>query len=154
MEDNGRVPEGTGLSQAEPGSRLGPTGFDPSRRLEFGPDHKGRFDEMVARFADGMVHVETMSKKGCYVGFYWDDGRYCQWWISSDKKLEYYHEDGNGEPPRFTAWGIDRTPSKLAIAMEAVKPLRRETGSTRKGGSAARRDRPEPSTHQDRDNVK
>ena len=36
-----------------------------------------------------------------------------------------------------------------AIAMEAAKPLRRETGSTRKGDSAARRDRPEPSTHKD-----
>ena len=76
--------------------------------LEFRPDHEGQFDEIVARFADGMVHVETMSNKSCYVGFYWDDGRYCQWWISADKKLRYSHEDGQHEPPRFTAWGLDR----------------------------------------------
>lgn len=31
MNDSGRVPDGTGLSQAEPVSRLGPSGFDPSR---------------------------------------------------------------------------------------------------------------------------
>lgn len=30
-KDDGRVPDGTGLSQAEPASRLGPSGFDPSR---------------------------------------------------------------------------------------------------------------------------
>src|SRR5687768_15652976 len=28
---DGRVPDGTGLSQAEPQEGLGPTGFDPSR---------------------------------------------------------------------------------------------------------------------------
>ena len=76
--------------------------------LEFRPDHKGHFDEIVARFADGMVCVETMSNKGCYVGFYWDDGRYCQWWISAGKKLEYHHEHGNHGPARFTAQGVDR----------------------------------------------
>lgn len=76
-----------------------------AKRLEFSPDHKGRFDEITARFADGMVHVETMSKTGCYVGFYWDDGTYCQWWISSDKKLGYHHESGKGGPPKYDAWG-------------------------------------------------
>jgi hypothetical protein len=30
-QDNGRVPDGTGLSQAEPQEGLGPSGFDPSR---------------------------------------------------------------------------------------------------------------------------
>jgi hypothetical protein len=30
---DGRVPDGTGLSQAEPVSRLGPSGFDPSRKV-------------------------------------------------------------------------------------------------------------------------
>jgi hypothetical protein len=34
MTDVGRVPDGTGLSQAEPVSRLGPSGFDPSRVLD------------------------------------------------------------------------------------------------------------------------
>lgn len=80
--------------------------------LEFRSDATdGSFDEIVARFADGMVHVETMSDTGCYVGFYWDDGRYCQWWISSKKKLRYSHEDGQSDPPRFTAWGVDRKAS-------------------------------------------
>lgn len=76
-----------------------------SKHLEFRPDHKGRFDEICARFGDGMVHVETMTDKSCYVGFYWDDGRYCQWWISSDKKLRYHHEDGVGKPPMYAANG-------------------------------------------------
>ena len=75
------------------------------KHLEFTPDRKGNFDEICARFADGMVHVETMSSKGCYVGFYWDDGRYCQWWISSDKKLRYHHADGQGDPPLYAANG-------------------------------------------------
>ena len=66
--------------------------------VEFRPRESGKFDEIVARFADGMVHVETMTGKTCYVGFYWDDGRYCQWWISSDKKLHYRHEDGIRAP--------------------------------------------------------
>jgi hypothetical protein len=30
-QDHGRVPDGTGLSQAEPQEGLGPSGFDPSR---------------------------------------------------------------------------------------------------------------------------
>lgn len=71
--------------------------------LEFRPDSEGNFDEIVARFANGSVHVETMSGKGCYVGFYWDDGRVCQWWINSKKKLEYYHETS---PPRSTTQPI------------------------------------------------
>ena len=82
--------------------------FVPPPALEFRPDYKGRFDEIVARFADGMVHVETMSKTGCYVGFYWDDGRWCQWWINSAKKLEYIHDDCVDRPTRFTAQGVDR----------------------------------------------
>lgn len=72
-------------------------------RLEFRPDSDGKFDEIVARFADGMVHVETLSKTGCYVGFYWNDGRICQWWINSKKPLEYFHEDGQGDPPLSAA---------------------------------------------------
>lgn len=76
--------------------------------LELRPDSDGNFDEIVARFADGMVHVETLSDKGCYVGFYWDDGRYCQWWIGSKKKLHHSYEEGRTDPPRFTAQGVDR----------------------------------------------
>ena len=61
--------------------------------LEIRPDSDGEFDEIVARFADGMVHVETMSDKSCYVGFYWNDGRQLQWYISSKKPLRYHHEE-------------------------------------------------------------
>lgn len=62
--------------------------------LEFRPDENGEFDEIVARFADGTVHVETMSDKRCYVQFSWNDGRFCQWYISSGKALKYSHEQG------------------------------------------------------------
>lgn len=67
--------------------------------LEFRPRENGDFDEIVARFSNGMVHVETMSATGCYVGFYWDDGRVCQWWINSKRKLEYYHEESVASGP-------------------------------------------------------
>lgn len=94
----------TGAASSGNGLECGGAGH-----LEFHPDHKGKFDEIVARFADGMVHVETMSGNACYVGFYWDDGRYCQWWISSKKRLHYHHEDGKSAPPRFNAQGVDTT---------------------------------------------
>lgn len=80
-------------------------------RLTFRPDSDGEFDEIVANFADGGVHVETMSDQGCYVGFYWDDGRYCQWWITCTGrgKLQYQHDDGHDKPPKFpSGYGNDR----------------------------------------------
>ncbi|MET0439145.1 MAG: hypothetical protein ABW043_16795 [Devosia sp.] len=79
--------------------------------LELRPRENGDFDELIARFSDGMVHVETMSARGVYIGFYCDDGRAHQLWISSDKKLRYHEAPANGEPPRFTAWGVERTPT-------------------------------------------
>jgi hypothetical protein len=67
--------------------------------IEFRPDEKGNFDEIVALKPD-MVHVETMSKSSCYIGFYWDDGRYCQFWFHSTKgKLGYSHEHGSHPMP-------------------------------------------------------
>lgn len=60
--------------------------------FEARPERDGSFDEIVARFADGEVHVEMTSGKGCCVNFYWDDGRHAQWWISSKKKLRNHHE--------------------------------------------------------------
>jgi hypothetical protein len=79
--------------------------------LEIRPDSDGEFDEIVARFADGMVHAEMMSDKSCYVGFSWDDGRRLQWWFGTKKgKLWNNHEIADGEPPRFIAHGIDRKP--------------------------------------------
>lgn len=66
--------------------------------IEFRPDHKGHFDEIVAHKPD-MVHVETMDKGSCYIGFYWDDGRICQFWIHAEKgKLKYDHEHGQTQP--------------------------------------------------------
>jgi hypothetical protein len=78
--------------------------------LELRPDHKGKFDELVARFADGMVHAEMMSGKGLYIGFYMDDGRQCQMWITSDKKLQINTEISKTDPPRYTAQGVDTKP--------------------------------------------
>lgn len=75
--------------------------------LELRPEPDGSFDELIARFADGLVHVETMSGKGVYIGFYRDDGRAHQLWISSDRKLRYHEASANGPPPRFTAQGVD-----------------------------------------------
>ncbi len=95
---------------------------DKPPQLEFRPDEKGKFDELTARFADGMVHVEDLGSNGCHVGFCWDDGRYCDWWISSKKRLKYNHEDGQGDPPRFTAQGVDRaTPSSRAARHEGER---------------------------------
>lgn len=85
--------------------------MDHETLLEFRPDDKGRFDEIVARKPD-MVHVETMTGKSVYIGFYWDDGRYCQLWISSDKKLSYHHEDG----VRRAAQGTEARRAETALA--------------------------------------
>jgi hypothetical protein len=93
--------------------RLAGSRFNPSRvpHLELRPDDKGEFDELCAAFADGSVHMETMDKDSCYIGFYWDDGRYCQLWFGvKGKKLWYNHEHGTSEPPRYAAQGIDRKP--------------------------------------------
>lgn len=59
-QDYGRVPDGTGLSQAEPASRLGPSGFDPSRlpahysRLQ--PQQRRAVREEYARRQDGKCY--------------------------------------------------------------------------------------------------
>lgn len=108
-------PTGLGAPEgAEPPSRLGASPAIPSA-LEFRPDDSGEFDELVARFADGGVFIETMSDQGVYVDFSWDDGRHCQLWITvaGKSKLRYYHEDDKGEPPRFDAWG---RPNAIAAA--------------------------------------
>jgi hypothetical protein len=113
-------------------------GFDPARRLEFRPDHTGEFDELVARFGDGGVFVETMSDQGVYVDFTWNDGLHCQLWItvSGRSKLRYYHESDEDNPPRFDAWG-----NLNAIATEAGTATTVEQGVVHEG--AGRRHRPE-----------
>jgi hypothetical protein len=95
-------------------SRLARSGFNPSRypHLEIRNDDKGEFDELCVTFADGTVHMETMDTDSCYIGFYWDDGRYCQLWfgIKNRKNLWYNHDHGTSDPPRYTALGVDRKP--------------------------------------------
>lgn len=103
--------------------------------LEIRPDHKDRFDEIVARFADGGVHIETMSKRGVYIDFLWNDGKHCQLWITSKGKLRYNVEPYEGDPPRFTSWG---EPNPLAaIAMETRQGQDGETRLGAKHDSAA-----------------
>ena len=63
-----------------------------AKRLEFHPDEKGQFDELVARFDNGIVHLEMMNDMALYLGFYWDDGSECQVWIDSGKCLRIHHE--------------------------------------------------------------
>jgi hypothetical protein len=85
-------------------------GYDPRETWERIWHRYSRMMERKVR-PYPMVHVEMMSDKSCYVGFYWDDGRYCQWWFGTNKgKLWNNHEDGDDEPPRYTAQGVDRKP--------------------------------------------
>jgi hypothetical protein len=88
----------TGLSRLRrlAAARLAPTGFNPSR-IEFRPDSRGNFDELVARFKDGFVFFEDLGENGLYVEFSWNDGRYCQFWAAAKRgKLAYNHEEGWG----------------------------------------------------------
>lgn len=78
--------------------------------IELRPDHVGDFDELIARFADGTVHVETLSDNMVWIGFQHDDGRRHRLVVSSKKKLRYIEEDESGPPPRYTAQGVDRRP--------------------------------------------
>ena len=48
--DSGRVPDGTGLSQAEPQEGLGPSGFDPSR------DCRWCFGGWYTSYSGGIAH--------------------------------------------------------------------------------------------------
>jgi hypothetical protein len=92
---------------------LGPKGEHPSREehLEFRPDHRGEFDELVARFADGMIFAEMMDDSSIFIDISWDDGRYCHWWLGTEKKKLWHNfEHGKDEPPRYTAQGIDTKP--------------------------------------------
>ena len=79
---------------------------DPTRPpVEFSPDSNGTFDELMIRGATS-CHVETMGDKNVYIGFYFEDGSGVQLWISSSKKLEYYHEL---TPPRRAMQAIQET---------------------------------------------
>jgi hypothetical protein len=95
-----------------------------SDRLEFRPRENGEFDEIVARFGDGMVHVETMSGTSCYVGFYWNDGLVCQWYINSARKLTYYHEVSRSvaTPPDTQGAGYGGLPAQVYSDEEGGLP--------------------------------
>jgi hypothetical protein len=42
------------------------------------------------------VFIETLDRNSVYLGFQWNDGRYCQLWIgcTGRGKLTYNHADG------------------------------------------------------------
>ena len=126
-KDSGRSRPADGRAGRPPAQApagLGDTATIPNA-LEFRPDHKGEFDELVARFADGGVFIETMSDQGVYVDFSWDGGRHCQLWITvgGKSKLRYHHEDDIDTPPRFDAWGRPN-----AQAIEARRAIDSEAG--------------------------
>lgn len=88
---------GDGAVSATPPGTIAPASAMVNSVPTQGWVEKGRFDELVARFADGIVHVETMHKGGVYIGFYCDDGRGHQLWISANKgRLTYHTEDASG----------------------------------------------------------
>ncbi len=97
-----RMAEANGPSQAEPEGVSALRASVPCAvpHLALRQDEDGGFDEICAAFADGSVHVEMMDDNSCYVGFYWDDGRYCQWWFGARGKLWNNVEHGTSEPPR------------------------------------------------------
>ena len=122
-------------------------GFDLGDWLELRPDCHGEFDELIAKFADGQIVAEMMSDKGIHIGIYWDDGRYCDWWLTSKKKLRHNVEHGSDAPPRYTAAGVDRMPwlpDYSASGMEARQGQDGETGSIRKDDSPPGRPNPTP----------
>jgi len=135
----GASPDGDRATRAstEPASRLGHTASVPSAvpHLEIRHDENGELDEIVATFADGVVHAEMMDQDHCYVGFYWDDGRYCQWWFGVEKKkLSNRTEHGQGTPPRYTAQGVDTRPDLPdygALAASAIEARQGRDGETR-----------------------
>jgi hypothetical protein len=72
---------------------FGPQGDHPSR-IEFRPDSRGKFDELVARFSDGSVFFEDLGENGLFVDVSWDDGRGVRLWAAAKRGcLEYAHEE-------------------------------------------------------------
>ena len=68
--------------------------------IELRPDADGGFDELVATFADGGVHVEALDDGSVYIGIHKpgqgppESG--LQLWITSRGKLRYRHESMTG----------------------------------------------------------
>jgi transcriptional regulator with XRE-family HTH domain len=69
--DNGRVPEGTGLSQAEPQERLVPSGFDPSRNIEEAIATMGRRVE-ARRKVMGLTLEQVAQRSGLAKSYVWE----------------------------------------------------------------------------------
>ena len=62
--------------------------------VELRPAADGTFDEILATFADGKVHVETLDDKSVYIGIYKGEGPQThglQLWINSNGVLRYSH---------------------------------------------------------------
>lgn len=71
---------------------LAPTGFDPLR-FEFRPDSRGKFDELVAYFANGLVFFEDLGENGLFVDIVGNDNRGVRLWASAKRGcLTYNHE--------------------------------------------------------------
>lgn len=67
--------------------------------VEFRPDSKGRFDEIVIAKPD-MVHFEMMTKGSLYIGHYGPGDQILQVWVHAEKgKLVVYHETNCKAPP-------------------------------------------------------
>lgn len=66
---------------------------DAASRMEFRPDHRGDFDELVVRFKDGGVFFEDLGENGLFVDVHFDDGRGCRLWAAPKRGvLAYNHE--------------------------------------------------------------
>ena len=87
--------------------------------IELRPHEDGSFDEIVARFADGIVHVETMDDSSVYVGFSkpaeGPTTSGLQLWIRADRKeLRYSHSDMGSAPADALARWAEAHPAPPA----------------------------------------
>ena len=78
--------------EPSPVSRSRPSGEHPLR-FEFRPDSRGRFDELVAYFANGLVFFEDLGENGLFVDIVGNDKRGVRLWASAKRGcLTYNHE--------------------------------------------------------------
>lgn len=141
--DVGRVPDGTGLSQAEPSSSLGPTGFDPSRGLFW-------FDVVVPS-GPGLNTLARYQEYGSYPGPEAAQQRFLEVAAPATAQGYYY----------LCAWGVGAFPEERLFGSATSSPrpaTRRDSDGSPKGGdkgtlgsvhdSAGRKASPEGSTHE------
>jgi hypothetical protein len=65
-----------------------------SERIEFRPDSRGEFDELIARFSDGLVFFEDLGENGLFVDIAFNDKRDgVRLWVAAKRGgLRYSHE--------------------------------------------------------------